>query len=63
MSSFFFDDRKYNGPHDCPKCGAPSQWRGTVADTRMIRVVCSSSCGIYEATYSTISDMPFFKES
>jgi hypothetical protein len=60
MSGFFWKVSKYNGPHDCPKCGAPSEWRGIDADTRTIRVACSESCGVYEATFSRLSCMSYF---
>jgi hypothetical protein len=60
MSRFFYDDPKYNGPRNCPKCGDPSQWRGVDADKRMVRVECSGRCGTYEEPYSRLSDLPYF---
>ena len=60
MSGFFFEDPTYNGPHICPKCGAPSQWRGTDFDKRLVRVVCSGPCGTYEESYSRLCDLPHF---
>jgi hypothetical protein len=59
----FQNHPKYNGPHTCPKCGAPSQWQGIKAANRMVRVECSGSCGTYEEPYTRFSNMRHFDPS
>jgi hypothetical protein len=60
MSSFSFDDPRYNGPHICPQCGAPSHWQGIEAASRLVKVECSGPCNTYEKPYSGLSDLPYF---
>lgn len=60
MSALFSNDPIFNGPHVCPKCGGPWQWRGTDFDKRMVKVECPGPCGTYEEPYSRLSDMPHF---
>ena len=60
MSDFFSSDERFNGPHHCPKCGQPSEWKGISADDRVILVLCRGTCGKYKATYTALQDMPFF---
>jgi hypothetical protein len=59
MSSVFSANPRFNGPHPCPYCNAPSQWHGIDAGKRLIRVECSGKCGVYERTYTQLSDQTY----
>jgi hypothetical protein len=56
------EDPRFNGPHDCPKCGEQSEWTAVRddSDRRTVRVECSGDCEPYEEPYSRLRDMPHF---
>jgi hypothetical protein len=61
----FRKDPKYNGTHQCPKCGNKSEWlaTGKEADTMMIGVRCAGRCKAYVMPLAQLSEYPDFKDS
>jgi hypothetical protein len=63
------DDRKYNGEHDCPRCGHRSNWKASETlspespsekSSLMITVECTGGCQHYEMAYEQMHEFPHF---